>query len=131
MQLQPGERSILAYFPSTNSAQRAMEELKSAGYETVQLDRVSRYGVNNNAEINNPLAGRAETNTGLTLFSAGTDSAMDVNERILKVSDPSVSGYGCEDYGVAGGKAFLLTVVTSENKVQQAVEIMEKHGAQV
>ncbi|SHJ40347.1 hypothetical protein SAMN02745219_02480 [Desulfofundulus thermosubterraneus DSM 16057] len=131
MQLSPGERSILAYFPSSTRARRAMEELRSAGYDTISLDRVSRFGVEDDAEINNPIAGRAETITGLTLFSAGTDSLSNSESRVLKAADPSVSGMAAYDYGTAGGRAFLVTVVTSEDKVQGAVDILEKHGAQV
>lgn len=128
MQLAPGERSFLAYFPSSGKARRAAEMLRDAGYVTVQVDRVSRYGVNYDAEINNPIAGRAETVTGLTLFSAGTDSELDQNERILHVSDPSVGGYGDAGYGVAGGKAFLVTVVTGEEGADRATRILEDNG---
>ncbi len=131
MQFSPGERSILAYFPSSTKARRAVEELKSAGYDTVSLDRVSRFGVEDDAEINYAVAGRAETITGLTLFSAGTGSLSNSESRVLKAADPSVSGYGAVDYGTAGGQAFLVTVVTSEDKVQGVVEILQKHGAQV
>ncbi|MGB9802252.1 hypothetical protein [Desulfofundulus sp.] len=131
MQLNSGERSILAYFPSSTKARRAIEELKAAGYETISLDRVSRFGVEDNAEVNYAIAGRAETITGLTLFSAGTDSLSNSESRVLKAADPSVSGMAAHDYGTAGGRAFLVTVVTSEDRVRGAVDILEKHGAQV
>lgn len=131
MQLSPGERSILAYFPSSNAAQRAVDELKAAGYETISLDRVSRFGVEDDAEVNYAVAGRAETITGLTLYSAGTDSLSNSESRVLLAADHSVSGYGAVDYGVAGGRAFLVTVVTSEDQVQPAVEILEKNGGEV
>ncbi|MQL51111.1 hypothetical protein GFC01_02280 [Desulfofundulus thermobenzoicus] len=131
MRLSPGERSILAYFPSSNAARRAVEELKAAGYEIVGLDRVSRFGVEDDAEVNYAVAGRAETITGLTLFSAGIDSLANSDSRVLKAADPSVSGYGAHDYGVAGGRAFLVTVVTGGDRVQPAVAILEKHGGQV
>ena len=44
MQLSPGERSILSYFPTSSKAQEAVTALKEAGISEVQLDRVSRYG---------------------------------------------------------------------------------------
>lgn len=125
MQLAPGERSLLAYFPSSGKARKAAEMLREAGYVTVQVDRVSRYGVNYDAEINNPISGRAETITGITLFSAGTDAQVNSDERILHASDPSVSGYGNAGYGVAGGRAFLVTVVTDEEGVDRAQKILE------
>ena len=130
LQLEPGERSILAYFPSSGKAQKAVDELKSAGFDTVALDRVSRYGVHNDAEINNAIGGRAVSMTGLTFFSAG-DSPDDESERVLKGSDPSASGFGSPDYGSAGGRAFLVTVVTNDDKVDQALAIARKHGGDV
>jgi len=54
-----------------------------------------------------------------------------VNEGILRASDPSASGYGDVDYGVAGGKAFLVTVVTSDGNADEATGIMEKHGGTI
>lgn len=130
MQLDPGERSVLAYFPSGDSAKRAAEELKGMGYNTVQVDRISRYGVNIDDEINNPGTGDAHSISGLTLFSTEAGD-LSVNERILHGSDPSVSGYGDTDYGTAGGRAFLLTVVTDDGNADQVTGIVEKHGGKI
>lgn len=128
MQLSPGERSALAYFPTTDSAQRAASELKNAGFETVSVDRISRFGVENDAEINYAVAGRATNLSGLTLYSSGTDVG---DERVLLAADPSASGYGDTSYGVAGGRAFLVTVVAGEKDIDRAVEILKRHGGQV
>lgn len=130
MQLEPGERSVLAYFPSSESARKAADELKDMGYHTVQVDRISRYGVDMDSEVNYPVAGRAVSNTGLTLFSAEAGD-LNLNERILHASDPSVSGYGDTDYGLAGGRAFLVTVVTGGGSADQAASILEKHGGKI
>lgn len=130
MQLEPGERSVLAYFPSTESAQRAAGELKSMGYNTVQVDRISRYGVENNSAINSAISG-TESLSSLTIFSSDAADFSDINDRILRGSDPSVSGYGDAGYGVAGGKAFLVTVVTDQEGGDQAVRILEKHGGKI
>lgn len=130
MQLEPGERSVLAYFPSSDDARKAAEELKSMGYNTVQVDRISRYGTSIDSEVNYPAAGRAVSNTGLTLFSAEMGD-IDVNERILRGSDPSVSGYGDTNYGLAGGRAFLVTVVTDGDSADQVTGVLEKHGGRI
>lgn len=129
MQLSPGERSILSYFPSSNKAQEAVEALKGAGIGEVQLDRVSRYGVEIDAHYNNPI-NRAQTVTGPTLFSEDKNE-MDADKRVLLGADPSVSGYGAEEYGVAGGRAFLVTVVTNEGQLDRAVDIIKQHGGEV
>lgn len=41
MALAPGERSILAYFPTGEKAQQTVDGLKKIGINQVQIDRVS------------------------------------------------------------------------------------------
>jgi hypothetical protein len=129
MQLNPGERSILSYFATSDDAREAVEALKSAGITEVQLDRISRFGANNDANFNNPV-NRANTVTGPTLFSKDNFSE-DPAKRVLMGADPAASGYGCDDYGVAGGNAFMVVVVTSEDKLNQAVELIKQNGGVV
>lgn len=129
MQLSPGERSILAYFPSSTTAQEAVKALKEAGISEVQLDRVSKYGVNYDDQYNNPITGQAETLTGLTLFSGDTDRFNNNDTRVLLGADPSVEGYASPEYGAAGGKAFLVTVVTAEENINAASAILKDKGA--
>jgi hypothetical protein len=129
MQLSSGEHSILAYFPNSTAAQDAVQALKAAGVSEVQIDRVSRFGVNNDSQYNNPIAGQAETQTGLILFSADTDRFNDNDARILLGADPSVEGYAPPGYGIAGGKSFLVTVVTDDAKLNEATSILKDRGA--
>ena len=129
MQLSPGERSILAYFPSSSKALAALEALKAAGFTSLQVDRISRYGVTFDHEYNNPIAGRAYTQTGLSLFSAGSDNFSEDDSRILLGADPSVEGYVPPDFGQAGERAFLLTVVAPEDKIEGAGIILKENGA--
>lgn len=128
MQLSPGERSILAYFPTSTTANEAIEALKEAGVAEAQLDRVSRFGVSYDDNYNNPL-NQANTLSGLTLYSTNKDNFSDNDERILMSADPSVSGLASAGYGTAGGKAFLVTVVTNEEQLDQAVQILKDKGA--
>jgi len=131
MQLNKGERALLAYFPTSNDARKAAEELKRAGIGEVQVDRISRFGVNNDAEINNPIAGRAETITGLTLYSAGTDSMIGDDTRVLRAADPSVSGMAANNYGAAGGAAFMISAVTTDDQFDSAKAIIEASGGKL
>jgi len=105
--------------------------LKSSGYENVQVDRVSKYGVSNDAEINNSLMGRAGNISGLTLFSAANNRFVDNDTHVLLGADPSVSRYGNHDYGVTGGSFFMVTVVTGEDKRGQAEEILRNNGGKL
>ncbi|MFZ5596446.1 MAG: hypothetical protein ACOY31_05485 [Bacillota bacterium] len=130
MQLSPGERSVLAYFPSSNDAQKAASALNRAGFSQTRVDRVSRYDVSINNRINNPV-NNAVTQTGPTIYSDSTAGNLSDTGRILISADPSVSGYGDVNYGVAGGKSFLLTVVTSDEKISQAEEIIGRYGGKI
>jgi len=130
MQLEPGEKSFLAYFPTSKAAEQAAGELKKAKLGTVQVDRISRYGVNLDAHYNNPI-NRAATISGPTIYSDSNAENRNDSERVLLAADPSASGIGDKDYGVAGGRAFLLTLVTSEEKSGQAQSIINAHGGKV
>ena len=125
MQLKPGERSILSYFPTTNKAQQAGDELLKAGFSEIQIDRISRYGFNSDASFDNPI-NNAKTISGLTHFSADGES-----RNTLLAADPTASGYGDRNYGIAGGQAFLLTLVTVDDRVNEAVGIIKKYGGTV
>lgn len=57
-----GERSVLAYFPSSSGAGKAAEELREIGYDTVRVERISHYGL-----------GR------MTMFSSEDDPAESIN----------------------------------------------------
>lgn len=127
MQLSPGERSILAFFASSDEALQAAKALNKAGYDRPQIDRVSRYGANYDDNFNNPI-NMAIAETGPTLFSDGDGKDLSASERILLAADPSVSGYGNTDYGVAGGRSILLTLVTTDHKIKKAEEIIEQYG---
>lgn len=125
VELGPNERSILAYFPSSETAMAAKEALLSAGYPVVQVDQVSKYGYNADDEINNPISGGAISETGLTAYSG--DAMADNDARVLIGADPSSSGMSNLNYGVAGGHAFMVTVVTQNSHIDQAVQILESH----
>lgn len=131
MQLAPGEKSLLAYFPSSAKAQAAKEALEAAGYSTIQVDRVSRYGSTYDTEYNNPISGQALNQTGLTIFSADASPSGGADARVLMGADLSNSGMASEGYGLAGGKAFLVTVVTHADHVDRAREILRGHGGKI
>lgn len=131
MQLPEGERSILSFFPSSTKASQASKEIIQAGLVTdsgaIEVDRVSRYGVNNNDEINGPI-NNARTISGPTLYSSS--SGQEGPDPLLAASD-SASGMAGRGAGMAGGEAFMLTIVTADENVEQAVQIIKKCGGRV
>lgn len=104
--------------------------MKKAELGTVQVDRISRYGANADTHYNNPV-NRAVTVSGPTLYSDSSGENLSDAEQVLLAADPSASGYGDTDYGLAGGRAFLLTLVTDEEKSQEAESIIRAHGGKL
>lgn len=131
MEQQRGMVTVLGYFPTSGQAQKAQEALAQIGVEVLQVDRVSRYGTSFDANRNNAIADRADTQTGLTLFSENQDNLVDRDTRILRGADPSNYSLADGGYGMAGGKAFLLTAVTEDDKVEEVVRIMKTEGGTV
>lgn len=129
--LQKGERSILAYFPSSINADKALQELQSAGIPiddgSIAIDRVSRYNMGMDDEPNQPI-NNALTLSGPVLYSS---SSPDEGPNPLLAASDSASGLGNPNAGAAGGAGFLLTVVTRDEKVQEAIQIIKENGGRV
>lgn len=131
MKLERGEHSIIATFPNGKTAQTAKEALLAAGINKVQVDRIGRFGVNEDAQYNNPLASQASSQTELVLRSSDADQAIVNSARVLLASDPSVSGYAVENEDAPGKSNFLLTVVTNNSQLNQALKIIKVHHGEV
>jgi len=120
VQLQPGEKLIVAYFPSDTQANEAVELLKQKGYTDAQVDQITRF----------PKSGMYNR-TNLSLSSKVLDTTTyDRSLGPLMAADPSVSGMGT-GHELPGGTAFLVSLVTDESKVQEAVQILKGYGATV
>lgn len=119
-------RSILAYFSRREDAERAQTHLRRAGFDTVQLDRLSPAGPGGSDRPHNPLTGRMAGLAELT-GAAGDEGGP------LLAADPDASGlaHELEEGPVPGQPAWLLTVVTSEDHVNRAVHILEEAGGVV
>jgi len=128
MQLEKGEHSILSFFPSEEKAHKAAQALKEAGLVpepgSIQVDQISRFSHAEEEEYNNPI-NNAVTLSGVTLYSAsdGEEGA----SPLLAAMD-SASGIGNPNAGVPGKHGFMLTLVTTEENVNQALEIIRSHG---
>ncbi len=130
--LDKNEHSILGFFPSSTKAQKAMDELKQqvgmvpdAG--SIQIDRISRFGVVNDSEYNNPI-NNAMNEHAVTTYS----NSMGIDDGLnpLIAANDSESGRGINDDNLAG-EAYLVTLVTSKDNVETAVAIMKANGGKV
>jgi len=131
MELPPGEGSLLAYFPSGRQAEAAAAALKGAGFTEVQVDRVSRYGVVSDEEYDVAPGGLGVSLAGLVTYGGDLDRVPDPSARVLLGADPAASGMAAHDYGLAGGRTFLVTVVAPAEDIPRAAAIIKEHGGTV
>ena len=127
MQLDPGERSILATFASHERANDAAQALKDAGFPTVQVRDWGKYGPpTDNREFNDPVRGQAYTISGLTQLSGGEFPSRSAG--ILVAADPAASGMSGPP---VNDRNVLLTAVVPVARTEEAVQIIEQHGGAV
>lgn len=128
MKLNPGERSILAYFDSGTRAEAAEHLLRQAGFTEVQFDQVGRYGYDEEPNRNRPaIAGGEPSEVTAVLY--GNERAMTQDVRVLLNATPSASGMaGVQE---EGWRNFLVTVVTTDDRVDEAVKLIQENGGRV
>ncbi|OUM97721.1 MAG: hypothetical protein BAA04_08380 [Firmicutes bacterium ZCTH02-B6] len=119
-------RSILGYFVHREQAERAKADLRRAGFDTVQVDRIDP-GHAGADTLYNPLTGRFD---GLAEL---TGAAGDMGGGPLAAADPDASGlaHTTANRGEAERPHWIVTVVTTEDQVNRAVQILEDAGGLV
>src|SRR5690606_20763704 len=81
-------RSVLAYFTRREQAEQARRALRHEGFETVQLDRIGRYGGGSSPVLHNALTGGGDSLADMT---AGADTGGGDAGPLL-AADPAASG---------------------------------------
>lgn len=125
MQLQPGERSILATFESWPAAEEAKQALLASGFETVQLDRTGDGGYDVEVNSSRPVFGDVTSQTAV-LYDAPATRLLGDDVRRVRAAFPEVSGMAGDL--TARGHGVLLTAVVSEERLQEALGIIRQHG---
>ena len=121
-------KAILAYFKTPEQAHQAADRLK-AELDIIDVD-IDRFSATPRAEMNsfqNPI--NADFSSHEKLIE-GTDPS-NQGASILRGADPAVSGMSDGGQGEwISGRDILLTVVVPEDKVEQAVQIINACGGQ-
>ncbi|MBO8165109.1 MAG: hypothetical protein H0Z34_15610 [Brevibacillus sp.] len=120
------ERNILAGFQSADNANKAAEQLRQAGFETVQVEIIDRYPGEGVEQVINPISGKIPSLGNLTLdadFPSGRDAS------VLAAADPSASGMA--DGGQDRNGSVLLTAVVPEERGDEAAEIIRSFGGEI
>lgn len=123
------EQTIISYFFSETQVKGALQALASVGLEDGHIRKVTRYGISNDRTQDDPIS-RAETLTGLTLFSANTSNDENASTRVLLGSDPSVNGLSNSGNKMPG-PVYSLTAFVPEERVEEAVGILKQNGGEV
>lgn len=110
--------AVTAPFTNPNAAERAAQALREAGFEDVQVDRVSPYPVEQGEMDDQPFP---QTLTGQSK----------ADQRFFSAVDPAISGLSTDE--PVGDAAYLLTVVLPDRDGarEQALQILREQGARV
>lgn len=127
MKLEPGERSVLASFETGPAAQAAEAALRQAGFTEVQFDQVGAFGYDPEPNEDRVALGGERSAVTATLF--GHEKLLDDDVRVLLNATPEASGMA----GPLTGDfpTFLVTVVTTADRVDEAVQVVQGHGGRV
>lgn len=118
-------RSILAYFRDRNSAEDAAAELRSSGYNEMQITNFSRYpGGDTKTSRRRSITGAVGGLASMTMEAAGGDDT-----DILMAADPAAQGMAGTSH--VHSRSWLLTVVTDDPHLDEALTTLRKHGALV
>ncbi|MDI6870556.1 MAG: hypothetical protein QME79_04210 [Bacillota bacterium] len=123
-------RAVFGFFPSSQSAQRAVDHFRRAGHpETdVQMDQVHAYPGDGTQRLLNPSQGRFGS---LAELSLGADVDPTTNAGPLLAASPSASGFGSPDE-LPGGNGFMVTVlVDSDEEADEVARQIEDLGGLV
>ncbi|HZJ84727.1 MAG TPA: hypothetical protein VFD02_04135 [Syntrophomonadaceae bacterium] len=117
MQLNPGERTLLAYFPDRASAQQAFSALEDAGFHDMQIDSLgpSRQNINNSKSLSSIVYG---------------NSGYDRSFGPLLAANPQVSGMS----GLVETRInynYILTLITDQERHPIAVSIIRQNGGSI
>mgnify|MGYP000910956327 CR=1 FL=1 len=122
MQLQNGERSILAYFNSYEEASQATQNLHRMGYEHVRMDNIRPQTSKVTSVFPYPYSHSLSSQT-----SAGDSAEQYRDYGPLLSAHPQVSGMSGKDS--SGGYSYLVTVVTDEANYNNAAALLTNSGA--
>jgi hypothetical protein len=122
MQLNPGERSVLATFTSGPDAEAATRALREAGF-IAQMDRIGEFGFRPDLDRVRPaIAGKEPSLVRAVLGPA----AFDDDSAILLGASTAASGLSGP---ISDMPPFLVTLVTTEDRLPEALALLDRHGA--
>ncbi|HWI51620.1 MAG TPA: hypothetical protein VNT01_05705 [Symbiobacteriaceae bacterium] len=127
MKLNPGEHTLLASFAHGPDAEKAVQALKNAGYADVLMDRIDQTGYQPDIfEERPPTEGGGETSLVRAVLKPGQ---MDGQTRVLLGATTDASGLSGPSSDV--DMPFMVTIVTRDERVNEAVRLIQELGGRV
>jgi len=122
MQLDQGEKAILAYFNNQQSAFGAAAQLRTLGYQEVNVDSLAR-----TSRVEKMPRGMTKTHTytGLSYIDEFTNMAGPEVARLGSNLNDS-SAYPQD---MADGQRYMVTVVTKSDDADRATQVLRSMGA--
>lgn len=120
MQLQPGERSILAYFTNQEDASSAVGQLQAMGYNESQINKISNY---------TRMATAATPHSISAMIGAGDSAEQYRSYGPLLAASTVVSGLTNNEEG--SYFTHMVTVVTEDVNVDAALQVLRNYGARI
>ncbi len=122
MQLDPGEKSILAYFHNYDEAVQAAQILSEKGFTDFQIDRISGYATRSAHN-----RGQSSLSSLVMGRSVSPGSQLGRTQDPLLASDPSVSGMSDREESITS-YPYLLTVVAPKENIDQALDVVKRYN---
>lgn len=124
------QRNIFGYFQTMDQAQKAAEELKAHGFETISIDRFSPMLGGNPYDGDEEIASIFQNQSNsLTTTTLGAPP-MDDDARILAATHPDASGLAGST-GFSHPEDICVTVITNNDRYEEAFDLLEQYGARV
>ncbi len=117
MQLNPGERSLLAYFTDKFHAKQALSALKQVGFSDIEINSLRS------------CSNKTVSNSNLSSLVYG-NSGYDKSYGPLLAADPIVSGMSSR-YESNPIHAYVLTMIIDNTNYQTAVNIIRQNGGTI
>jgi hypothetical protein len=126
-----GQRNIFGYFQTMEQAQKVAEELKAHGFKIVSVDRFSPVLGGNPYDGDEEITGLFQNpSNSLTTTTLGSPT-MDDDQRILAATHPDASGLSAGGTGFSHPEDVCVTVITDNDRYEEAYRLLEQYGARV
>jgi hypothetical protein len=116
-----GEKTIVAYFPASKEARLAADSIQGSGLGTAKVDLISNVSLSGDPYYENPII---LTGVQPTEYARSSGELIQAGNVFNKSGSPQRNNSDRDE-------RFMLTVSTSNNKQEQASEIIRKHGGLV